>query len=305
MPSTTLTPVRAPGPTEVQAPAQPARISVSKPWKRSWFYCARGDVSTFAWVVALHLVGIGGLFFVPAPTWPVVVGALALIVLGGLGTTVCYHRALTHGGLELHPLIKHPLIFFAMLNGSGTPLTWVANHRLHHATSDTAEDISSPSHGGFWWAHLRWLWQAGQADVAHYCPDLNRPIYRFWTRMQMPVLALAFFGGLWFGVTAWIWLGPLRLLWALHLQCSVNSICHLGDVDAVGGSSANVGWLAPFHFLQGENWHRNHHDQPTDPRLGQTAAQVDLGWWSIVVLRFCRLAKNVRRPRQSRATVHA
>jgi len=62
---------------------------------------------------------------------------------GGLGTTVCYHRALAHRALRLHPVVQEILIFFAMYNGSGAPLSWAANHRLHHAMADTPEDISS------------------------------------------------------------------------------------------------------------------------------------------------------------------
>ena len=115
--------------------------------------------------------------------------------------------------------------------------------------------------------------------------------------MQVPVLALSFFGGLYFGFSAWLWLGPLRLIWALHAQCTINSVCHGGNPKAIGGSSKNVWWLAPLQFLQGENWHRNHHEEPTDARLGQSKVQLDLGWWSILALRFCGLAARIRRPR--------
>ncbi len=270
------------------------------PWNRSWLYRAKGDTPTFGWIVLIHVAAVLGLIFAPLPSWPVVVGALALFVLGGFGTTIGYHRALTHRGLVLNPVVEHVLIFFAMFNGSGRPLTWVANHRLHHATSDTAGDISSPRLGGFWWAHLRWLWQAGQASPARYSPDLERHrAYRAWNRMQIPVLALSFFGGLAFGWAAWLWLGPLRLVVALHAQCTVNSVCHMGEPRGAEGSSRNVWWLAPLLLLQGENWHRNHHAAPTDPRLGQGWREVDLGWWLIVALRGCRLATSVRRPRAS------
>jgi len=254
----------------------------------------------------IHVAAVGALITLPIcgislwPGWPIAMVAGLLTMAGGLGTTVGYHRALAHGGVKLRGPVENILIFFAMLNGSGTPRTWVSNHRLHHASSDTAEDISSPKQGGFWWAHLRWLWQAGQAPVDRYSPDLDRPMLRFWGRMQVPVLALSFFGGFVLGPAAWLWLGPIRLLYALHAQCTINSVCHLGDPSEVGGSSRNVWWLAPFHFLQGENWHRNHHEQPTDARLGQSAAQLDFGWWSIVVLKWCRLASRIRRPRLAR-----
>jgi len=119
--------------------------------------------------------------------------------------------------------------------------------------------------------------------------------------MQVPVLAFSFFGGLAFGWTAWLWLGPLRLLWALHAQCTINSLCHFGDPTERGGSSKNVAWLSPCLLFQGENWHRNHHEEPTDPRLGLTLHQVDLGWWTIVALRRLGLVMKIRRPRATDA----
>jgi stearoyl-CoA desaturase (delta-9 desaturase) len=253
---------------------------------------------TFLWVVLIHVTAVVGLVLCPLPGWPLFLTAGALTWVGGLGTTVCYHRALAHRALRLHPLVREVLIFFAMYNGSGAPLSWTANHRLHHATADTPEDISSPQVGGFWWAHLRWLWQAEPAAPARYCPDLSGTSYRVWTVLQIPLLAVSFLGGLAFGITAFFWLGAIRLVFALHGQCFVNSVCHLRPGTPLGDdSSRNVPWLAFWHCLQGENWHRNHHARPGSARFGWTAAQVDLGWWVIVGLERLGLATEVRRSR--------
>jgi stearoyl-CoA desaturase (delta-9 desaturase) len=190
------------------------------------------------------------------------------------------------------------LIFFAMYNGSGAPLSWTANHRLHHATADTPADISSPQIGGFWWAHLRWLWQAERASPTRYCPELDTRSYRFWGTVQVPLLALSFCGGLAFSTAAFFWLGAIRLVFALHGQCFVNSVAHLRPRAQPGeDSSRNVAWLALWHNFQGENWHRNHHARPGSARFGWTLMQVDLGWWVIVGLERLGLATEVRRPR--------
>jgi fatty-acid desaturase len=224
--------------------------------------------------------------------------ALLLTWLGGFGTTVCYHRSLAHRAVKLNPLVRHFLTFFAVLNGSGTPSGWSANHRLHHAHSDTVDDVSSPRIGGFWWAHLRWIWQAGQAPVSRYCPDLDRPQYRLWDRLQLPVMALSYAGGLALGWEAFFWLGSIRLVFALHAQCFVNSVCHMGPESTPGtDSSRNVAWLAAWHLLQGENWHRNHHAYPWCARLGLTPMQIDTGWWLIVLLEKLGLARDIKRPR--------
>lgn len=270
----------------------------SHPWARNLWRPAPGQGITLFYILLIHVTAAVGLFLAPSPSLGILLGTLALTWIGGIGTTVCYHRALSHRAVKLNPVVREILTFFTVLNGSGTPISWVANHRLHHAHSDTAKDVSSPIIGGFWWAHLRWLWQVEQAPTDRYCPDLDRPSYRAWNRLQIPVLAFSYLGGLFFGLEGFFWLGAIRLVFSLHAQCFVNSICHIGS-DAKPGedSSRNVTWLAAWHLFQGENWHRNHHDHPASARLGLKPLQIDVGWWAIRVLETLGLARDVRRPR--------
>jgi fatty-acid desaturase len=226
--------------------------------------------------------------------------ALALLWLGGLGTTVAYHRSLSHRSLALNPVIEHILIFFAMFNGSGNPLTWVANHRYHHAHSDSEGDVSSPKQG-FWWSHLRWLWQAPAAPTDKYCHDMRSKSYRIWGRVQVAVLALSMLSGLvlwpWFGwkiaLAGCVWMGALRCMVALHVQCTINSFCHMGQVTKEGGSELNLWWLILPHLGQGENWHFNHHANAANPRLGR-GMQLDTGWLVIKALSYVGLATKIK-----------
>lgn len=269
----------------------------AEPWKAPWWKPAKGEAPVFFYVVTIHLLAAIGLIFFSRPSWQIVAATLTLAYLGALGTTVCYHRALAHTALRLNPVVRHTLIFFAMFNGSGSPDSWTANHRQHHARVETPDDISSPWMGGFWWSHLRWLWQAGNVPLARWCPDLDKPQYRFWNRMQMPMLAVALFGGLLFGWTAFFWLGPMRLVASLHGQCFVNSIAHMRQGRKPGeDSSQNITWLALIHFFQGENWHGNHHAKPSSAKFGWKFWQIDLGWYTIVVLERLGLATGVKRP---------
>jgi stearoyl-CoA desaturase (delta-9 desaturase) len=272
-------------------------LAKHEPWTQPWWRPTAGDGPTLFWIVLIHVLSIVGLILVPLPGWRVLLAALALHFLGGLGTTVCYHRAIAHKSVKLHPAVRNVLTFFAMLNGSGSPLSWAAYHRLHHAKSDTPEDISSPRVGGFWWSHLRWLWQAGKAPIAKYCRDIDVPALRGWTRVQIPVLALTLLIGLPFGLAAFFWMGPIRVAFALHSQCFVNSICHMRpDAGPDEQTARNVRWLSVLHLGQGENWHQNHHDRPGSARLGWGASQLDLGWATILLLERVGLATDVRRP---------
>jgi fatty-acid desaturase len=285
-----------------------SEISQLKPWDRPWYKPAPGDEPTFGWMVLIHVTALLGMILFPLPGWPIAIAAWGIYFLGGLGTTVCFHRALSHKTVKLHPVPRDILIFLAMMNGSGSPLSWVANHRLHHAKSDTPEDISSPRIGGFWWSHLRWLWQAGAAPVGKYCKELNTPGYQKWSKLQIPLFGLAFLMGvpiaLLFGartphviLASFFWLGPIRLVWALHAQCFVNSICHLRPGVPMGEPTArNVPWLGVMHAFQGEQWHQNHHDRPGSARLGTGPGQLDVGWLTIIMLEKLGLAKDVRRP---------
>jgi len=116
--------------------------------------------------------------------------------------------------------------------------------------------------------------------------------------MQPAILALSFFGGLYFGLAAFFWLGAIRLVFSLHAVCFVNSVCHSEPGTPIGeDSSRNVRWLALMHFFQGENWHRNHHARPALARLGRAWHQPDVGYVVICMLESIGLASDVRRAR--------
>ncbi len=183
-----------------------------------------------------------------------------------------------------------------MFNGSGAPATWTSNHRNHHMNAETEADVSSPRIGGFWWAHLRWLWQSSQSSLTRYAPDLDTPYWRFWTKAQPFVVAASLFVGLPFGWQAFFWMGAIRLTFSLHAQCTVNSIAHMKKGVAPGeDSSQNLLWLGFFQWFQGENWHGNHHAEPNSAQLGWSWRQPDLGWAFIYVMEKVGLASRVRR----------
>ena len=252
------------------------------------------------WLILIHVTALVGLVLFPLPGWRVVLFAATIAWLGGIGTTVGYHRAIAHRALRVNPAVRAVLIFLAMFNGSGSPTSWAASHRVHHANADTLDDVSSPALHGFWWAHLRWLWQSEAPSLERYCPDLDHFSYRIWGELQPVILILSYFGGLYFGLAAFFWLGAIRLVFSLHAQCFVNSVCHSEPNTPFGeDSSRNVRWLAAMQFFQGENWHRNHHARPGLARLGWGWHQPDVGYAVICVLELMGLVTEVRRIRHA------
>jgi fatty-acid desaturase len=276
---------------------EPSRLLAKHPWTQPWWRAEGDNFSVLVYLILVHALAIAGLVFFPVPGWKVFLGTLVGIALGSLGTTVAYHRALSHRAVKLHPVVEQVLIFFAVFNGSGAPSTWIANHRNHHANSDTIDDVSSPRHGGFWWAHLRWLYQWEASSMEKWSPDLISTRYLFWAKAQPYLIVISLtFGYFVFGWAGLFWLGAVRMAYCLHMQAFVNSLLHLkpGLPEGVD-SSQNIWWLGPLQVSAwGENWHGNHHAYPGSACFSRHWWQVDVGWYVIRGLEKVGLATNVR-----------
>jgi fatty-acid desaturase len=199
---------RSPTLVEGQTDDTPPKAN-EPPWTKPWWQPSEGNGATLFYIVMIHALALVGLVLFPLPGWRVLAVALAVAAIGGVGTSVCYHRCLAHRSLRLNPVVENVLIFFTIFNASGAPLTWVAQHRNHHAKADTAEDISSPRHGGFWWAHVRWVYQWSGSEVRRWCPDLDKPRYRIWRPLQIPIILLSIFSGLVMGWEGFFWIGAI------------------------------------------------------------------------------------------------
>jgi fatty-acid desaturase len=274
-------------------------LSEIRPWEWPVWKPARGKARVLSYLLLIHLLAVVGLIFFPLPSLRVLSLTLLLTALGGFGTTVCYHRLLAHRTFKLNKIIEQVLIFCAVFNGSGHPASWVAYHRRHHASTDTPDDISSPKQGGFWWAHLRWLYQSAPADRQRWCPELDRGVYKAWGYAEAPVMLLSLLCGFLLGLgwQGFFWMGAIRLVYSLHMQCFVNSLTHLGHSEE-GDASMNVWWLGPLQLTAwGENWHKNHHSHAGSARLGLHWWQIDIGWYFIYTMEALGLAHSVKRPR--------
>jgi fatty-acid desaturase len=118
-----------------------------RPWQQPFWKPARGKAAVFFYLILIHILAVAGLILYPIPDIKILGWTILLTALGGAGTTIGYHRMLAHRTIKLNKLVEHLLILGAMFNGSGAPASWVAYHRLHHARTDTPDDISSPKQG--------------------------------------------------------------------------------------------------------------------------------------------------------------
>ena len=222
---------------------------------------------------------------------------LCLYTLTGLGVTVGFHRLFTHRSFKARPAVRAVLAALGSAAIEGPVISWVADHRKHHAFSDQAGDPHSPhvDHGvglsgalrGLSHAHIGWLFRHDQrGSRSRYAPDLLRdPVVRFvdktffvWAVGGLAVafgLGVAIGGTVGAGLTALLWGGGVRMFVLHHVTYSINSICHVFGRRryATRDESRNVSWLALLSF--GESWHNNHHAFPTSARHGLGRWQLD------------------------------
>ena len=251
---------------------------------------------------------------------------LAIVyALTGLGVTVGFHRLLTHRSFKTGPLVRAVLAILGSAAIEGPVISWVADHRKHHAFSDRLGDPHSPhvDHGVGWagalrgllHAHVGWLFRHDQRGArARYTPDLLRdPVIRFvdrtffvWALAGLALsfgLGVAIGGTVAAGLTGLLWGGGVRLFVLHHVTYSINSICHVFGRRRFGtrDESRNVFWLALPSL--GESWHNNHHAFPTSATHGLGRWELDVSALVIRGLEACGLAWDVVRvsPERQRA----
>jgi stearoyl-CoA desaturase (delta-9 desaturase) len=238
-------------------------------------------------------------------------------VLTGLGVTVGFHRLFTHRSFKTRPAVRGALAVLGSVAIEGPVISWVADHRKHHAFSDRPGDPHSPhlDHGGglrgelrgFVHAHVGWLFVHDQrGSRARYAPDLLKDsVVSFVDRtfvlwavggLVLPfIIGFAIGGTLAAGLTALLWGGLVRLFVLHHLTYSINSICHVFGRRrfATPDESRNVFWLALPTF--GEAWHNNHHAFPTSAQHGMRRWELDPSALVIRALEATGLAWDVVR----------
>ncbi|GAY07912.1 fatty acid desaturase [Pseudonocardia sp. N23] len=252
--------------------------------------------------------------------WADVAIALVFYVVSGLGITVGYHRYFTHGSFKAKRPLRIALALAGSLAMQGPVITWVADHRRHHAFSDKEGDPHSPwLYGtgpvalakGFWHSHTGWLFDRDQTNRERFTPDLLADadirrvdsLFGLWSVLTLVVPAGL--GGLftwsWQGaLTALFWAGLVRVALLHHVTWSINSICHMWGARpfAARDRSANVWPLAIASF--GESWHNLHHADPTCARHGVKRGQVDISARVIRAFEKLGWASAVRWPTERR-----
>ena len=223
---------------------------------------------------------------VELPFWGYALVTFGLVQLMFLGITLYLHRDQSHGGLELHPTLRHIFRFWLWFSSGTVTREWVAVHRRHHAFADQPGDPHSPAVFGLKKVILEGyeLYKTATADpqiLDYYgrgTPDdwIERNLYSRW-----PPAGLVFFilsELILFGV-------PGIVMVAVHVAAQpffaggvINGVGHrLGYRSFEMASTATniVPWAL---FLGGEELHNNHHAFPRSARFAVQPWEIDIGW---------------------------
>jgi stearoyl-CoA desaturase (delta-9 desaturase) len=269
-------------------------------------------------------------------SWSGLAWAVAgLYLFGTLGINIGFHRLLTHRAFACPRWLEHGLSVLGACCWQGTPMSWVAIHRMHHQHSDEPGDPHSPQRDSFFWSHMGWflIYDPAIYNITtydHYARDLfqdrfykwlERPqVWRAIHRMQWAIfLGLgALVGALWtwtlwgalqLGLSWLVWGVFVRAVAVWHITWSVNSVTHLWGYrnhDTNDGSRNN--WLVGL-VSNGEGWHNNHHAEPRSAAHGQRWWELDVSYltiraweriglaWDVVKRRGCRSMDRPGDPR--------
>lgn len=281
----------------------------------------RVHVPILTGIIGFHLLAL--LACIPwLFSWSGLAWAVAgLYLFGTLGINIGYHRLLTHRGFVCPRWLEQALTILGVCCWQGSPMSWVAIHRMHHQHSDDPTDPHTPK-TSFFWGHMGWflIYDPKIYDLStydRYARDLLRDRFhkmlerpRNWQRIHwihwafFPVLG-AVVGGLWSGTVlgtlqlalSWfVWGVCVRTVAVWHITWSVNSLTHIwGYRNFETRDDSRNNWFVGL-LSNGEGWHNNHHAQPRSAAHGMRWWELDVSWMTIWAMERCGLVWNVVRP---------
>ena len=264
------------------------------------------DWPAVLWISGAHVLALGAFFFF---TWKALaIFAFLTYLTGAIGVCMGYHRLLTHGSFTTYRPIRWLFAWFGGLSGEGSAITWIANHRKHHATATRtvthirrargpmeplpvadAESWSEIPQG-----HGRTLCAGPGQGPGHSVPGQDISAVALVARRGVAITGWYFWD--WYtGLSFLFWGMFVRLVFVLHITWFVNSATHMWGYRnyETTDDSPNLWWVGLLAY--GEGWHNNHHAYQRMARHGHRWWEIDVTYWAILALEKMGLAWNVVR----------
>ncbi len=257
----------------------------------------------------VHLVALVGMgIYVPLHglTLPAVVIGAVLTVVSIFSISAGYHRLFSHRAYQAHPVLRFLLLVFGAGTFQNSVLAWAADHRTHHAGTDTDRDPYN-ARRGFWFSHIGWVLLKDNPDMVRVSVrDLERDPLVVWQHryygwigvvmgVGLPVLLGLLFGDPWGGFIVG---GAVRIVLVDHATFSINSFAHMIGTQPYSDRTSARDSLITALVSMGEGYHNFHHTFPADYRNGVRPQQFDPTKWILRALATVGLARNLRRAPQ-------
>jgi sn-1 stearoyl-lipid 9-desaturase len=224
-----------------------------------------------------------------------------------LGHSLGMHRKLVHNSYECPKWLEYFLVYCGVLVGLAGPHGLIRAHELRDYAQrlpdchDFLKHGSSPVKDAWWQLHCE-LKLHNTPRITIEKNVLDDRIYRFlqatWMLQQLPwALVLFYFGGwayVFWGVCARVTAGVFGHWIIGYFAHNHGGMHHHVEGAAVQGRNVKFTAL----LTMGECWHNNHHAFPGSAKLGLYKGEWDPGWWVLLLLKHCKLVRNIKTPEQ-------
>jgi stearoyl-CoA desaturase (delta-9 desaturase) len=185
-------------------------------------------------------------------------GYLFYYIAAAIGISIGYHRYFSHRTFETHVFFEYIFLFFGLICGGRSLLTWAGVHRMHHMNSDTIHDPHSPTFMGAKKVLLS-LWKVKYIPRKHVRDLILNPRVCFFHRYGKYIhIAYAAFI-LFFGLQALFIFVILPYIFSWIGFGSLNYFAHRNG-KPINIPIANI-------ISVSEGWHLNHHNNPSHYRV--------------------------------------
>lgn len=187
-----------------------------------------------------------------------------------------YHRYFSHKSFKAGEWYEWYVQFVALFANPGPVLTWAASHRMHHRYCDTDKDPHSPKIKGFWKVYMS-RWGDNIVIERKFLKGLSTPstkfFYKHYFEMLFCVAAVLFL----IHPLLFVFGFALPIIFAFHGYGLINAFTHRNK-GVENSVLANL-------LTAGEGYHKNHHEEPWNWKIGKKWYHFDTAAWFIGLIK--------------------
>lgn len=230
--------------------------------------------------ILFSVASVIGLFLMFDTKW-IFISIFVYYLTGCLGITITFHRYLTHHSFSMPKWLEYLFSFFGAMGGTGSPLGWLAVHRMHHRHSDKELDPHSPK-------NLKWKIFVGGYNYRFNPMDAKSLLRdKFHVNLhRYYYLIFISWGTLLFLINPYI--GLYGFVVPVAMQTWASIISNWGNHShgytnfKINDNSKNTWWISALTW--GEGWHNNHHAHPGSYTFQYKWWEADISAYTIQLI---------------------